>query len=161
MTGTNETAYWIKEKGHQKTEDTALELWGEKLLIGLGFAPRKCEKGIKMTAEIIAKAGDWRPRDVSELTKLPDRLVDVWLKMAIGVDGLVTKVVLFDGWDVHNRTKDDDRETKRENSLYVAAGYRVVRVGDTWMANLERTEKLKPLLKAAMLSAKPVEDLSS
>jgi hypothetical protein len=138
--------------GRVPSSDTALELWGEGLLIELGFKPRKLENGIRMTAEIIARAGEWRPRDVSEVTKHPDRLVDV---------GSVTKVILFDGWDVHNRTKNDDRETKRENSLYNAAGYSVVRVGDTWMANLKRTERLKPMLRAAIFSAELVVDISS
>ena len=152
MTGTNETAHWIREKGHLKTSDTALELWGEKLLAELGFVARRCEKGIPIRAAMIAAAGEWRPREASEVTKYPDRLVDV---------GNVTKVVLFDGWAVHHRTLTDDRETARENSLYLAAGYQVVRVSDFWMANAERTARLKPLLVKALRSSDPVVDLSS
>jgi hypothetical protein len=107
-----------------------------------------------VSAADIARAGDWRPTNSDEVTKFPDRLVHV---AAICED----KAVLFDGWAVHNRTLHQGIEKKRENSLYNAIGYPVVRVGEWWSETLKRTEELKPKLNAAMLSADPVVDLTT
>jgi hypothetical protein len=152
LTRASETEWWIRYKGREKTKDTALEMWGDPLLRSLGYEPLKGVK-VRMTKSIIEMAGDWRPQNVEEVFKEPDRVVSV-------ASGL-TKVILLDGWAVHNRTMHQQQEKERENSLYNAAGYYVVRIGEWWSKNRKRTEELKPILGRAMVSRLPVVDLTT
>ena len=68
------------------------------------------------------------------------------------------KVVLADGWHWHNRTTDDDRDRKRKDELYIAAGFWVVHISDHWFSSEKKKAEVKPLIDAAMKSLNKVED---
>lgn len=148
MTRASETAFWIRNKGNEKTKGTALELWGFPVIRSIGYEPRDIPNGIFISKEAIARAGDWRPRNVEAIRKYPDCMVTV---------SDSERVILFDGFAVHNRTLMQDREKRRDESLYNAVGYFVIRVGEYWSTTQKRTEQLKPLLAAALVSGRNVD----
>ena len=74
------------------------------------------------------------------------------------VNIVANKVILADGWEWHNKNLHDDRERKRKDELYVAAGFWVVHISDHWFKSKKKKAEVKPLLDAAMKSTKKIED---
>ena len=99
-----------------------------------------------------------------KITRLyPDMLcINVAVRTDMGngiiLNGLVPKLILADGWEWHNKNLHDDRERKRKDELYVAAGFWVVHISDHWFKSKKKKAEVKPLLDAAMKSTKKIED---
>ena len=88
----------------------------------------------------------------------PDSLVKVVILRLDGLGIILNKVVLADGWYWHNKNTRDDRDRRRKDELYVAAGFWVVHVSDHWFKSESKKAEVRPMLDEAMKSIKKVED---